>query len=68
MSTATWVPAVGPGKTLVAFTAVFLPLPVISIFLRLWARQIMRKRLEFNDYSLIAGAVKFTSMYPDHRG
>lgn len=54
---ANWAPAVGPGVTLVIFTVVFLPLPVIAVGLRLWARQITHKTLEFNDWAVIVGAV-----------
>lgn len=57
-NTATWAPAVGPGVTLVGLTIGFLPLPIIAVALRLWARKINRKKLEFNDWAAVTGAVR----------
>jgi hypothetical protein len=55
--TATLAPAVGPGVTVIVFSAITWPLPIIAVILRLWARNIQQNRLEFNDYAAIVGMV-----------
>jgi hypothetical protein len=47
----------GPGITFVVFSAVFMPLSIIAIILRLISRRINQKALELNDYFAIVACV-----------
>lgn len=47
----------GGGITLVVVACIFLPLCVASTSLRIWARQIKRKQLEINDYTVVVATV-----------
>ena len=57
-NTATSAPAINGGVTLVVFVLISLPLPVITVIMRLWARHMNHRGLEFNDWAAIIGAVR----------
>lgn len=50
-------PPVDGGVTLTVFCSILIPLTLIAIVTRFWARALLRKSLELNDYLVAAGAV-----------
>lgn len=52
-----YLPPKGGGITLVVFCFIFAPLCCVATVLRLWARRLKRKKLEFNDYAILLGTV-----------
>ncbi|KAF2849610.1 hypothetical protein T440DRAFT_479792 [Plenodomus tracheiphilus IPT5] len=44
------------GTTLIIISALMIPLTTMFIALRIWARFMLRKKLELNDYCIILGA------------
>jgi hypothetical protein len=50
-------PPVDGGITLTVFCSILIPLTVLAIVTRFWARSLLRKSLELNDYLVAAGAV-----------
>ncbi|KAF2865367.1 hypothetical protein BDV95DRAFT_623880 [Massariosphaeria phaeospora] len=48
---------VGGGIALIVIASIFIPLTVLTVALRLWARQKLRQKLELNDYLILIGAI-----------
>ncbi|KAH9871191.1 hypothetical protein J1614_006767 [Plenodomus biglobosus] len=46
------------GITTIVISSIMIPLTILFVVLRIWARLMLRKRLELNDYSIILGAVR----------
>lgn len=46
------------GVTLLVVSYTFLPLTVITVLLRIWARRLKKTTLQLNDYAIIIGSVR----------